>query len=194
MAVPLASEIAKKKKDLEGFLSKLDEDGRMKEKGAVAMLRSAVRQTWMRAPNKLAALLLAMEPDLDPNTRTKWLYKCAICGERFKQADVEVDHVVGEHTFTRVEDFQNYWDKMLNVPVSGLQVLCVEDHSTKTYMERHAITWEEAVARKKIIAKLKQSTCDQKKELLKYGYKASEVSNAEKREACYIELFNKGEL
>lgn len=30
--------------------------------------------------------------------------------------------------------------------------------------------------------------------MLKYGYKASEVSNAEKREACYIELFNKGEL
>ena len=55
--------------DLEGFQKKLDEEGRLLPKHAGTMLRSAIRQVWMRAPNKLAFLLERQVPDTDPNNR-----------------------------------------------------------------------------------------------------------------------------
>lgn len=194
MPTPTEKEILKKKQDLEGFLKKLDDEGRIKENIAVSMLRSSIRQAWMRAPNKLAALLLAMEPDLDPNTRTKWLYRCAIYDKLYKLADVEVDHIEGEHSFKCAEDFQNYWDKVLMAPVSSLQVLSKEAHAIKTYAERYGLSWEEAESRKKVIAKGNQPVADQKKELISYGFKATEVSNAVKREAAYLQLLEERKI
>ena len=93
MAIPSKEELAKKEKQYKGFLSKLDEEGRMKEKAALSAFRSAVRKIWMRSPTKLAVLHEAMIPDSDPKTRTKYLYKCAICEGLFKLADVSVDHL-----------------------------------------------------------------------------------------------------
>lgn len=194
MPVPTDKEIAKKEKELEDLLKKLDEDGRIRENLAISSLRSAIRKEWMRAPNKLAALALARVPDLDPNTRTKWLYKCAITGKLFKAADVEVDHCFGNHSFTKIEDFPEYWDKILNAPLSELQVVNKESHAIKTYMEKHNITWEEAVARKAVIKKMKQTAKDQKKELLSFGFQNKDISNEEKRESCYEKLWEEGKL
>lgn len=188
MPVPTKAEIAKKQKDLEGFLKKLDAEGKIRETIAVSMVRSAIRQVWMFAPNKLAVLLQAMEPDLDPVTRTKWLYRCAICDKLFKLKDVEVDHKLGEHSFLKPEDFMSYWENILNAPTTSLQVLCIEDHRVKTYMEANNITWEAAVAKKKFIAKTKQKAGEQKKELLALGYKPSQVANQEARDVCYEEI------
>ena len=194
MPAPTEQEIAKKKRDYEKLLKKLDDHGRMRENLAISSLRSAIRKEWMRNPTKLAVLYEAMEPDMNPNTRTKWLYRCAICGELFKLADVEVDHISGEHSLKGPEDFEGFWENILLVPKTGLQALCKNDHATKTYQQRYNLSWDEAVARKKVIQKMDQSAAVQKKELQEYGYSGKSVANAEAREKCYLELLEKGEI
>lgn len=195
MVVPLKADIKKKEDVLNGFLKQLDENGRLPEKKLVSMLRSAIRQVWMSAPNKLAKLELARIPDMNPSTRTKWLFKCEHCGEMFKQTDVEVDHIKGNHTFTELSDFENYCDKILNASLDDLQILCVEDHATKTYLERHNLSWDEASKIKKAIklendvgGKKKGSAARQKDFLKGKGFKPSEISNADKRRECFIKL------
>lgn len=194
MVTPTKKEIAKKKSDLEKHLKCLDEDGRIKQTKAVSALRSAIRLTWMRAPNKLAVLEMARVPDMNPATRTKWLFKCAICGNMFKQADVEVDHIIGNHKFTDPDDFPTYWDNMLNVPISGLQVLCKEDHSIKTFQEGRGISWQEAVDKKVVIRYCNWKVAKQKEYLKKEGFKPAEISNAEKREKCWTKLYETGKI
>lgn len=192
MPVPSEADINKKRKEYESNLKKLDEEGRIKEKLALSYMISAIRKEWMKSPTKLAILHEAMVPDMNPKTRTKWLYKCAICEDMFKGADVEVDHIIGEHSFTDISMFEDYWNNILRVPKSGLQVLCKVCHSIKTFSERYNCTWEEAVSKKKIILKMNQTAKQQKDELASYGYKPKDISNETLREQCYIELFDKG--
>lgn len=194
MPVPSKADIDKKAKALQDHLKKLNPDGSIKESTAMSMVRSAIRQVWMRAPNKLAVLEQARIPDMNPATRTKWLFECAICKGKFKATDVEVDHKRGNQKFTKPEDFLSFWDNILNVPASGLQVLCCEDHSVKTYQESVGCTWEEAVALKKVIKKESLKVPAQKKELTSFGYKPSQISNKEKRRKCWLELNEKGLL
>ena len=192
MAIPTKTEIAKKAENLARFMKQIDGDGKIKESTGMSMVRSAIRLTWMRAPNKLAVLEQARVPDMNPATRTKWLFQCAICGKMFKQTDIEVDHVIGEHKFTQPTDFVSYWDNMLNVPMDGLQVLCIEDHRIKTYMERKGCTWEEAVAKKVVIKYGNKPVKEQKAYLKKEGFKPAETTNAEKREKCWTILHEQG--
>ena len=194
MVVPTKAEIEKKEKQYQQHLKKLDEEGRMKDHLAINSLRSAIRKEWMRNPAKLAVLHEAMVPDMNPDTRTKWLFKCAITGNLFKASEVEVDHIKGEHSLIKAEDFLEYYDKILRTPKSMLQVLSKEAHAIKTYMERYNVTWEEAVSRKKLIAKINQKSGDQKRELSALGFSPVEISNAEKRESIYQKLFEEGKL
>jgi hypothetical protein len=53
------------------------------------------------------------------------------------------------------------------------------------------MSMEDARAEKSVIAKLKQTVTKQKAELKKAGYKATDISNADKRRICYRELLNK---
>lgn len=194
MPVPTIQEINKKKQDYLKNLAKLDNDGRVSEKYILSSLRSAIRKEWMRNPAKLAALYEAMVPDMNPNTRTKWLFKCAICGNLFKGSDVEVDHIKGEHSFKTIEDFDNYYHNILRVKKDGLQVLCTSDHDLKTIVERYSYTWEEAVSRKVFISKVKQSSAIQKKELQSFGYKGKDTCNQDQRDVLYMKLIEEGKL
>lgn len=194
MVTPTKSEIAKKERDYHQHLKKLDEDGRIKDNLAITSLRSAIRKEWMRNPAKLAVLYEAMQPDMDNSTRTKWLFKCAVCNGLFKLADVEVDHIKGEHSLSCAEDFVEFYNNILRVKKSGLQVLCKDDHAIKTYSERYNVTWEEAVSKKKVIQKLNQTASEQKKELRSYGFKASEIANETLREKAYEQLLKEGKI
>ena len=73
-------------------------------------------------------------------------------------------------------------------------MLCNTDHLIKTYSERYKVSWEEAVRRKVIIEKTKQTAPAQRKELTKYGFKPKDMSNAELREQCYLQLLNEGKI
>jgi hypothetical protein len=77
----------------------------------------------------------------------------------FKENEVQCDHVDGNHSFTKVEDFKNYFDNILMVGFDGLQLLCCDIpsknhigcHSYKTLAESLNITFEESKIEKLVI-------------------------------------------
>lgn len=169
--------------DLEGFQKKLDEEGRLLPKHAGTMLRSAIRQVWMRAPNKLAFLLERQVPDTDPNNRRLWKYQCEMCGEWFGKKEVEVDHKKGNHSLITPEDFPEYYEKILNAPHSALQLLCIHCHEFKTYAERYDLTLEEAKMEKEVVKFKKLKAGEQSTLLKELGLPKG--NNADKRVNIY---------
>ena len=157
MTIPSQADIKKREDKLKQFLKKLDEDGKPKEKDVVAVVRSAIRSAWMKSDVKLAYLYSKTVPDFDDSTRTKWLCQCEICGDFFKLSDVEIDHkwTGNQYPFTEVGHFKNYFDNILMVGFDDLQVLCKQDHATKSYMEKNGCTWDQAVREKLAIALVK---------------------------------------
>lgn len=145
MTIPTQTDIKKREEKLKQFLKTLDTDGKPQEKHVVSTVRSAIRSAWMKSNVKLAYLYMNTIPDMDDSTRTKWLCRCEMCGELFKLTDIEIDHIRGNHSFTKVEDFENYFNNILMVGFDDLQILCKDKcHSQKTYMERYNVSWEEA--------------------------------------------------
>lgn len=157
MTVPSQTDIKKREVKLQQFLKKLDADGKPQEKHVLSVVRGAIRSAWMKSDVKLAYLYMNTIPDMDDKTRTKWLVKCEMCGELFKLTDVEIDHKFGNHTFTKVEDFENYFNNILMVGFDDLQILCRDDHAAKTLSESLGISIEMARTEKKVIAICKQS-------------------------------------
>lgn len=188
MTVPSKADLAKRKKALEGFKKKIGDDGRMTEKALCSAMRSAIRALWMKHDVKLAFLYENTIPDLNPNTKTKWLYKCEYCGGLFKQSDIQVDHRCGEHPLTTLEDILPFAQSILGVTKEDLAITCIDCHAIKTYSERYGMSLEDAKKEKAIIAKTNQTVAAQKKELLAAGYKAKDISNEEKRREAYREL------
>lgn len=191
MAIPNKRELAIKKAHLQRFEKLLDSDGKMHEKVLVSMIRGAIRQAWMKAPNKLVKLEKERIADMNPNTRTKWLFKCAICTGKFKATDIEVDHIKGNHTFTKLEEFGAYCESILNASVDDLQILCKTCHPIKTLSESRGITFEEAKLEKEVIAFTKRKAKDQISFLAKYKLSGS---NAIKREKAFRELLFGGKI
>lgn len=152
--VPSAADIKKRKAALDGFLKQIDPvTGKSQEKKMVQAVRGAIRQSWMKSPTKLAYLYMKTIPDMDPSTRTKWLVECECCKQRFKITDVEVDHIKGCNSFTRLEDFEEYFDSILMVGFDGLQILCKDRcHAAKTLSEKLGISFDEALVEKEVIA------------------------------------------
>ena len=157
MTVPSQTDLKKREAKLQQFLKKLDADGKPQEKHVLSVVRGAIRTAWMKSDVKLAYLYMNTIPDMDDKTRTKWLVKCEMCGELFKLTDVEIDHKFGNHTFTKVEDFENYFNNILMVGFDDLQILCRDDHAAKTLSESLGISIEMARIEKKVIAITKQS-------------------------------------
>lgn len=145
MTVPSQLDIKKLKTKLDGFLKKLNEDGtpkrQMDDNLAKALMRDAVRKKWMYSPTKLAFLLQNRIPDMDNSTRTKWLQRCNICEQFFKEGDVNVDHIEGEKQFIDWSDAKSYASSILDVPFTGMQILCIECHCTKSRAESLGIDW-----------------------------------------------------
>lgn len=188
MTIPTQSDIKKREDKLKQFLKRLDEDGKPQEKHVVSVVRSAIRSAWMKSDVKLAYLYMNTIPDMDDSTRTKWLCRCEMCGELFKLTDVEIDHKQGNHSFTKVEDFENYFNNILMVGFDDLQILCKDNcHAQKTYMERYGVSWEEAGYQKIAVSLIK-------KKMDKDWLKAKGVtpqSSAEKRRIQIVELLKK---
>lgn len=188
MTVPSKADLDKRKKALEGFKKKLDADGKASEKALCSAIRSAIRGVWMKHDTKLAYLYERTIPDINPNTRTKWLIQCECCGEMFKLGDVEINHKKGENQLLSFEDVLPFTQSILGVGFNDIEVLCKDCHAILTYSERYGVSLEEAKLEKDVIKKINQKIAVQKKELLAYGYKASEVSNEEKRRDAYREI------
>lgn len=162
MTVPSQADIKKREDKLKEFMKKLNEDGSPQEKHVVSVVRSAIRSAWMKSDVKLAYLYSKTIPDMDETTRTKWLVKCEICGKLFKLTDVQIDHKLGNHSFTKVSDFENYFNNILMVGFDDLQLLCEDDHLSKTLSEKLGITFQEAVLEREVIklCKMKAAQID----------------------------------
>lgn len=186
--IPSETDIKKKEKQLQDFLKKLNPDGTSREKDMVGVVRSAIRKSWMRSPTKLAYLTMHTKPDLDDSTRTKWKIQCECCQGWFKLNEVEVDHISGNHTFTKVSDFQNYFNNILMVGFDGLQILCKDGcHAQKSYAEKNGISFEDAGYMKLII------DLEKKKMLVDYIKATGETParNAELRREQAFKLLQK---
>lgn len=191
MTQPSEEDIRKRQEKLDKLLKGLNEDGSMPEGKLCTQLRSAVRQVWKMHDVKVSYLMKQSYADMDMTTRTKWLVDCEICKEPFKTSEVQIDHVVGEHSLKTFEDLVPFSKSILGVSHEDLRVLCVPCHEAVTYSSRAGITLEEAFKEKPVIAKINQPVAVQKKELLKAGYLAKEITNEEKRRNCYRELLDK---
>jgi hypothetical protein len=99
-----------------------------------------------------------------------------------------VNHRKGENQLLSFEDVLPFTKSILGVGYDDIEVLCKECHSIYTYSDRYGMTFEDAKKEKAIIAKTNQTVTVQKKELLAAGFKASEISNDEKRRECYRKL------
>lgn len=191
MTVPSQADIKKREDKLKEFMKKLNEDGSPQEKHVVSVVRSAIRQAWMKSDVKLAYLYSKTIPDMDDSTRTKWLVRCEICNDLFKLSDVEIDHVrVGGSSFTKVEDFPNYFNNILMVNFDGLQVLCKEGcHRTKTLSESLNISFDDAKIEREVIQICKMKAAQIDKWLSDRGVKVAKNPQA-RRDAvrqCLIE-------
>ena len=179
MPVPSKADIAKRKANRDKLAKKITADGHLKDGELVRIVRKAIDAAWMTAANKLVLLEDRVIPDMNPNTRTKWLIKCDHCGKLFKLTDVQVDHIVGEFPCTEPEHFFDYIMSRLDVGFDDLQVLCIEDHQIKTLAERNGISFEEARIEKQVIAICKGSTSSVKAFLIERGI--TPAGNAEQR-------------
>lgn len=177
MVVPTKAEIDKREDKLKTFLKKLDKDGKPKEQFVMSVVRSAIRQAWMKSDTKLAYLYMNTIPDMDESTRSKWLFKCEICEGLFKLNDIEVDHKHGHHKFTNLDEFRSYFENILMVGFDDLQILCKDDHAIKSLAEAQNLTWDQAVIEKQVIDICKKK---EDKQFIKENGLVP-ASNAEKR-------------
>ncbi len=152
MVVATKAEQDKRLKNIEGFRKKLGDDLKVPEKQIISAIRGAIRKVWMRFPSKLHFLQTRAILDTDPNTRTKWLYRCEKCQGLFKQADVQVDHKRGENPCSKLEDVASYAQALLGVGPDDLSLLCVDCHANKTHAERYNLSEEDAKIDRQVIA------------------------------------------
>lgn len=197
MTVPSPADLQKRATKLAQFKKRIGPDGRPIEKQVISVVRSAIRQAWIKSDVKLAFMYSRTIPDMDDSTRTKWLYQCEICRKMFKETEIEVDHKYGHHVFTKLEEFKNYFDKILMVRAEDLQILCKDDkkkghtgcHSIKTLSESHGLSFDEARATKQAIEKNKESVKNVVAFLTEHGYNAA--STKDKRREQLVDHFRK---
>lgn len=193
--IPSQAEISKKKAELNKHLKKLDKDGykvkTLTESQKMSIIRGAVRELWMYDPSKLAYLLLGVEPDIDEGTRRRFKIRCECCGKWFKTSDICIDHKVGEHSLKSIEDFDSFYDSIINVGFKDLQRLCTTCHEVKTAQERYNLSEEEARVFKKVTAWESEyvKADDQKKFLKAKGFTTEDVKNKENRRLSALEYF-----
>jgi len=157
-----------------------------------SLIRSVVRERWMYYSTRLSFLNSKLVPDTDPSTRRRFKTECNICKNWFTKSDVDVDHRIGEHSFTKLSQAKEWASSILDVGFDDLQILCTDVcHPIKTLSESHNVTFEEAVFIKKAIAWEKDKNINHKQFLADKGFSDKEVSNKEKRRECYINSLTK---
>ena len=193
------ADIEKKQEQLDKQLKNIcNETGRPREKDVVAVVRSAVRKAWMRAPTKLSLLIMSavhvedVPKELRPpklTKNTKWLYKCAIEGTYHIGSQVEVDHCRGENSLKTYDDMVEFTQSILDVCWSDLRILSKEAHAIVTYAERYGLTYEQAKKEKGVIAIINSGVVKQKAFLRKHG--VTPASTIDKRREQMRDIVNK---
>lgn len=189
--VPNQEDFDKLQRDIEKFEKSLSEDGRPKPLTVnqyKQIIRSAVRERWMRSPAKLAFLHKSLVPDYDIETRRRFKCQCNMCKCWFTKTSIEIDHIEQEQQFIEVEDGFQWASSILNAGgEQDLQTLCTFCHEIKSHMDRTGYTYNEAVWDKKAIELQRTKTDKQWIE----DQDCIPESNAPKRRAQIIEILRK---
>ena len=136
------------------------------DKVVLKSVRTMLRCAWNESVFKLE--FLKRNSVLIPNTNTRSMkrfpmvrkYKCAICGELFGSAEIELDHLVSENALTSYEHINDFMTNIVLTSPDKLQVLCKDKkskklgvtrfgcHSTKTFSQRYGVDFDTARAEK----------------------------------------------
>ncbi|MNY13593.1 hypothetical protein D3C86_1467360 [compost metagenome] len=73
-----------------------------------------------------------------------WGGQCGICGKDFVVAELDVDHVVGNHSLKEFSDIQSFIEAIVLVQESDLQFACKGCHKIKNMSERSGLSFAEA--------------------------------------------------
>lgn len=121
-------------------------------------VKGLVRRGWTRHPvrveyvkSKRFKAPLGKVTKKNP-TGLVWAVKCEMCGETFKQSQIEVDHIYPSQQERWYDDIDAFVRRMFYITFDDIQILCKERcHPTKTLMDARGITFEEALIEKEIL-------------------------------------------
>lgn len=137
-------------------------------------LRGSMRRAWNKHPLKIAFLRHVRRLIDNPNpTSAKrfpqvWGADCECCGGTFalsggkreggKAAKIQVDHRNAAGTFTKVQDIQKFYERLMCIGIEDLRAVCDVCNKTLALAESKGWTFERASAERKAIEiiKLKQ--------------------------------------
>lgn len=148
----------------------------------MSFLRGGIRRAlWNRSPIKLEFIKQNRRKIKNPNPKGKvetvWGGTCALTGLEFPLNQLEVDHVVGNHSLNNLEDIQSFIENIVLVSFDDLQFVSKDAHRIKSYADKNKISFLEATYHKTAI-ELQKSKKD--KEWLKQRG-LNPASNADRR-------------
>lgn len=191
--------------DLNTEFKRMAEEFEISDKEVLSSVRTMIRSMWGDSIFKQTFLKRNSELVVNENPRSKkrypkvLKYRCAICGELFGSAEIELDHIESENTLTSYEHINDFMTNIVLTSPDKLQVLCKDKktkklgitrfgcHSTKTYSERYNVTFEEARAEKEA-KRLVDKKLD-KQFLIDHNVKAENIGSTQlKRRKQIVEL------
>ena len=95
-----------------------------------SFIRGALRQASRRWPVKFQVKVAARD-----GKRGLYRYLCNHCGLKFKDKEVEVDHIVGAGSLNTYQDLPAFVERLF-CEEDNLQVLCKPCHLVKTNAEK----------------------------------------------------------
>lgn len=107
----------------------------MTEQGYIGWIRSWLRRAWLKYPVRYQVMKDASRKVTGKRHKTE--YKCAMCTKWYKGSEIEVDHIKGCGSFTKLEDLPSYAEKLFCEPEDA-RVLCRPCHAKHTKEQREA--------------------------------------------------------
>ena len=159
----------------------------------MSWLRSGIRKSlWSRSPIKLEFMKKTRKMIDNPKKGTRckprvWGGQCNICKNDFPQNQLEVDHVIGNHSLREITDIQQFIMSIVMVQDKDLQYLCKGCHTVKTHSEKYNLSFDDAFKEKKIIAYGKLKPVKQIEILEKYN---KPHNNAKIRKQSFSEIID----
>ena len=137
----------------------------------MSYLRGGIRRAiWNRSPIKHTVIQKQRKKVLNEKTGNMvWGGTCYLCGQDFVMKDLQVDHIVGEHSLKEIDDIQSFVESMTCLSEDMLGLCCKPCHSAKTLQERKGISFEEAKTEKRVIELTKMPVKDIQKILDKHN-------------------------
>lgn len=114
-------------------MKKAKKPRKKKEFNVKGYVFGALRKIWRWHPVRRQALAIAKVFD---SAATQEMYTCAKCDRMRLKKEVQVDHINPViDPATGFTSWDTYIDRLLNVKVSDVQVLCKDCHNLKTQSE-----------------------------------------------------------